>query len=202
MMGTSSDPKTKPAREAILEAAVHELAEHGRDGVRMEHVARRAGCNKSLVYRYFKDRTGLFDAALERRFSGRRGLLSELPEDLGEILVFWAEQSRKDPVFMKMILREALEFRGKTPAHASFRRGYYRMQIELVRRLQAEGKIPRELDAEMLFVALLAVVTLATALPQIVTLATGLAPGGRRFRSRWHAFLRSLADVLAAQPAS
>jgi AcrR family transcriptional regulator len=193
--------KPTTAREAILEAAVHEFAERGLDGVRMEHVARRAGYNKSLVYRHFKDRDGLFEAALERRFSGRRSLLSELPADFGEILVFWAEQSRKDPVFMKMVLREALELRAKAPAHAAFRRKYYRAQVDLVRRLQSEGQVHPELDPEMLFIALLAVVTLTTALPQIVRLATGLDPGGRRFRTRWHGFLRSLARVIGTSSA-
>jgi AcrR family transcriptional regulator len=184
------------AREAILEAAVQELAERGRDGVRMEHVARRAGYNKSLVYRHFKDRDGLFHAALERRFSGRRDLLDALPKDFGDMLVFWAEQSRKDPTFMKLVLREALELREGTPPHASFRRTYYRAQVDMLRRLQSEGHLHRDLDPEMLFIALLAVVTLATALPQVVTLATGLNPQGRRFQARWHVFLRTLARVL------
>jgi AcrR family transcriptional regulator len=56
------------AREAILEAAVQEFVEHGYDGVRMEHVARRAGCNKALVYRYFGDRDLLW-----LRFPRHRG---------------------------------------------------------------------------------------------------------------------------------
>lgn len=189
------------AREAILEAAVLEFAERGLDGVRMEHVARRAGYNKSLVYRHFKDRDGLFNAALERRFSGRRNLLDALPDELDEMLVFWAEQSRKDPTFMKMVMREALEFRGKTPAHAAFRRRYYQTQIDMLRGLQAQGKLREELDPEMLFIALLAVVTLTSALPQIVTLATGLQPEGRRFRTRWHRFLRSLGRALGPPPA-
>ncbi|MFW6066961.1 MAG: TetR/AcrR family transcriptional regulator [Myxococcota bacterium] len=191
-------PEQTTTKDAILEAAVHEFAERGLDGVRMEHVARRAGCNKALVYRHFGDRHRLFDAALQRRFSDRRALLDELPEDFGELLVFWAEESRKDPVFMKMILREALEFRGDEPPHASFRRRYYRDQVGLLRRLQEQGRIDPGLDVEMLFIALLAVVTLTTALPQIVTLATGLTPRGRRFRARWHRFLRSLARVLGA----
>lgn len=177
-----------------------EFAERGLDGVRMEHVARRAGYNKSLVYRYFKDRDGLFNAALERRFSGRRNLLEALPEGLDEMLVFWADQSRKDPTFMRMVMREALEFRGKTPAHAAFRRRYYQTQIDILRGLQARGKLREDLDPEMLFIALLAVVTLTTALPQIVTLATGLQPEGRRFRTRWHRFLRSLGRALGPPP--
>lgn len=187
---------TKPAREAILEAAIEEFAEHGFDGVRMEHVARRAGFNKALVYRYFTDRQGLFHAALERRFSLRSALLDELPGEFSEMLVFWSEQARKDPLFMKMVLREALETGPGAPAHATFRRAYYARQVQLVRRLQTDGKLHGDLDPEMLFIALLAVVMLTPALPQIVDLATGLAPEGRRFRTRWHRFLRSLAKVL------
>jgi len=51
---------------AILDAAELEFLERGYAGVRMEHVADRAGYNKSLVYRHFGGREGLWEAVLER----------------------------------------------------------------------------------------------------------------------------------------
>lgn len=59
---------------AILGAEVEEFAAQGYAGVRMEHVARRAGFNKSLVYRFFKNRESLFQAALRRKFTKREKL--------------------------------------------------------------------------------------------------------------------------------
>lgn len=191
-------PRSTNTREAILDAAIEEFIERGFAGMRMEHVAKRAGYNKALAYRWFKDKETLLREALKRRFSQRAELLGELPETLAGILAWWSEQTLADPDFMRMILREALDAGGKEPAHSEFRRAYYRRQIDLMKRLQAEGSIDPAFDPEMLFIALLSVVTLTGALPQIVELATGLCPSDAKFEKRWDAFLELLAAHLSA----
>jgi hypothetical protein len=55
-------------------------------------------------------------------------------------------------------------------------------------------------DPEMLFIALLPVVTLTPAIRQIVELATGLSPCDETFQRRWIAFLHLLATRLSLQP--
>lgn len=194
MASTCRSPATL---DAILEAAIEEFIEHGLAGLRMEHVAKRSGYNKALVYRWFKSKDRLLRVALERRFSQRAGLLDKLPESLSEILAWWSHQTIRDPNFMRMILREALDAGDVEPAHVAFRRAYYRRQIALLKRLQLDGRIAREFDSDMLFVALLSVVTMASALPQIVELATGLHPAEARFKKRWSVFLETLAAHLA-----
>lgn len=186
-------------RDVILEAAIEEFIDRGFAGARMEHVAKRAGYNKALVYRWFKDKETLFREALNERFSRRARLLDNLPGTLAGLLAWWSEQNSADPSFMRMILREALDVQDKTPAHSQFRREYYRRQVELVKRLQADGNIDPSFDPEMLFVALLSVVTVTSAIPQIVGLATGLKPSGGKFARRWTAFLERLAVHLAAR---
>lgn len=189
-------------QDAILEAAIEEFIERGVAGVRMEHVAKRAGYNKALVYRWFTDRETLFREALKRRFSLRAGLLDKVPSNLGEILAWWSQQTAADPNFMRMILREALEAKDKEPVHAEFRRAYYRRQIELLKHFQTDGRLAPGFDLEMLFIALLSVVTLTSALPQVVELATGLRPGDRRFERRWAAFLGTFAARLSGDAPS
>lgn len=189
-------------RDAILEAAIEEFIEHGFAGVRMEHVAERAGYNKALVYRWFNNKKTLFREALKRRFSQRAGLLEKLPETPAEILKWWSTQTAADPNFMRMILREALESKGKEPVHAEFRREYYRRQVEMLRGFQAKRTIGQEFDVEMLFIALLSVVALTSALPQIVQLSTGLRPSDKEFQKRWAAFLDMFAAHLANFPPS
>ena len=103
------------SREAILEAAAGELADRGFDGVRLEHVARRAGFNKALIYRYFGDRVALLQAARRRRFAQRETLLDRLPASLGAMLRWWTRQQQADPHFMRLILREALQDDGGEP---------------------------------------------------------------------------------------
>ena len=171
----ASKDRSTATRNAILEAAVEEFIERGFAGVRMEHVAKRAGYNKALVYRWFTDRETLFREALKRRFSQR---------------------AASDPNFMRMILREALELREKEPVHAEFRREYYRRQIEILKSFQMKKRIGAEFDPEMLFLALLSVVTLTSVLPQIVQLATGLRPEDKKFQRRWKAFLDTFAAHL------
>jgi|694.fasta_scaffold135794_2 AcrR family transcriptional regulator len=196
MEGTDRSTRT---RDAILDAAIAEFIEHGFSGVRIEHVAKRAGYNKSLVYRWFRDKETLFDQALTRRFSLRAALLDKAPADLSELLLWWSEQAANDPDFMRMILRESLDAQGKAPAHADYRRNYYRRQIDLLKSFQSSGTVDESFEPDMLFLALLAIVALGTALPQVVVLATGSDPSGPEFKERWAHLLRVLAAHLAGR---
>jgi len=50
----------------IIAAAREEFARHGFDGARVDHIARRAGVNKQLLFYYFHSKRGLFAAVLAR----------------------------------------------------------------------------------------------------------------------------------------
>ncbi len=54
------------AREAILNAAETVFAEHGFDGARVDAIAEEAGYNKSLLFQYFDDKIGLYEAVTRR----------------------------------------------------------------------------------------------------------------------------------------
>jgi AcrR family transcriptional regulator len=54
------------AREAILNAAEAVFAEHGFDGARVDAIAESAGYNKSLLFQYFGDKLGLYEAVTRR----------------------------------------------------------------------------------------------------------------------------------------
>ena len=95
-----------------------------------------------------------------------------------------------------MIIREALADDQAEPVHATDRRAYYARQIEGIRRMQAAGEIRGEIDPEMLFLALLAVIMLPSAMPQIVRLAVDMDPATPAFRDRWNRVLEHLADAL------
>ena len=49
----------------ILDAASAEFAEHGIAGARVDRIAAAADANKSLIYAYFGNKDGLFDAVFE-----------------------------------------------------------------------------------------------------------------------------------------
>ena len=63
-----SEPKIRDSersRAAILVAAREEFSRTGLGGARVERIAEKAAVDKKLVYYYFKDKDGLFSAALE-----------------------------------------------------------------------------------------------------------------------------------------
>ena len=184
-------------REAILAAAVAEFSEHGLSGTRMERVAKRAGCNKSLVYRYFQDKEGLFRAALQGQFRHRRELLDRMPANLADALGYWFRETAGDPDFLRMIQREALNDRGGPVVEQEFRIAYYRRQVEILAAFQRSGEVSREFQPPFLFLALLALVVFPETFPQITRLATGMKSDSRPFRKNWDALLKTLAAHLA-----
>ena len=181
---------------AILEAAAHEFADRGYDGTRIEHVARRAGYNKALIYRHFTDKDGLFRATLRHRFTHREQLLQQVPATCGDVLQYWTQQQRDDPTFMRLIQWEALNDDGGEPVEAERRRVHYARQVAMGRALQAAGLVDQALDPEMMFVALLSIVVFPDTFPQIIRLATGLDPSDPEWDERWGVFLHQFADKL------
>ncbi len=69
-LGTRGQPEE--SRAAILKAAIKEFAEHGIAGARTDAIAQSAHVNKALLYYYFKDKEAIYEAVLERVFSGLR----------------------------------------------------------------------------------------------------------------------------------
>ena len=185
MAKNQNSSKRVSSHDAILEAAIQEFAEHGRDGVRMEKVAERAGLNKSLVYRHFENRENLFEAALESVFSERFQLLEDLPDDLTKLFDVWTKRFEKNPLFTQLLMRESLETESEEPIHAELREKYYRHQVDSMRRLQERGKLPQEADAESLFLMLTAVLVFPHLLPQVTRLVTGHTPNSSKFKKQW-----------------
>jgi len=80
-LGTRSQPEQ--SRAAILQAAVREFAREGVAGARTDAIARSAGVNKALLYYYFDDKEGLYQAVLDEVFSGVRvAIENALKQDL------------------------------------------------------------------------------------------------------------------------
>lgn len=65
-MSETKRKRGEQTREAILAAAETEFADHGFDGARVDAIAERSGFNKSLIFRYFGEKLGLYAAVLRR----------------------------------------------------------------------------------------------------------------------------------------
>jgi TetR/AcrR family transcriptional regulator len=194
---SSPVPSDNPtSRERILEATAMELAERGHDGVRIEHVAKRAKVNKALVYRWFGDREALFASALRAQYERRAAVLQEAPASLADALRAWTAQSLHDPVFTRLLVREALKGIDPDAPHTDVRHAYYQRQLEQLRSFVDSEPLDPELDVEMLYLALASIVFMPAAMQQVVWLATGLDPRSEAFAERWGRLLDMLVERL------
>lgn len=62
---STSGGRAEQTRAAILKAAIREFSAHGLSGARTDAIAQAAGANKALLYYYFKNKEGLYGAAIE-----------------------------------------------------------------------------------------------------------------------------------------
>jgi TetR/AcrR family transcriptional regulator len=123
--GSRGEPEK--TRAAILKAALEEFSHEGVTGARTEEIARRAGVNKALLYYYFKDKEGLYAAALEQVFSGLHERVmsvlnrSDLPPR--EMLLLYArthfDYIASAPVYPRLVQREFMRSSGRTLSPAA-----------------------------------------------------------------------------------
>jgi TetR/AcrR family transcriptional regulator len=109
-------------RRRILHAAVREFSTHGLSGARTDAIARSAKVNKALLYYYFKDKQGMYAAAVEE-------VSAEVVKNALAAL---------DPSFSagERLLRSALNHFDRILAQREFQS---LMQQEMVRLRQGDG---------------------------------------------------------------
>ena len=78
------------------------------------------------------------------------------------------------------------------------RRESFQQQVARVRRVQQDGGLPSELDAEHLTLLLYILGVYPYVLPQSANLIVGGGPDNAAFRTSFEAFVRDLTQVLAA----
>lgn len=97
----------------ILRVAVEQFATHGLSGARIAEITRQTATSKRMIYYYFKDKEGLYYAALESEY--RRARSGEASLDLSHLgpvqaLRFLAEHTfdfhRNNPNFVRLIATE------------------------------------------------------------------------------------------------
>ena len=102
-MTNKSIKKGRPQTEQkILRALEHILLEQGFSTVGINSIARQAGCDKVLIYRYFNGLEGLLQAFAET---------TELWWEVDEIITETAEQIQQQPLqqFLQLLLKRHLE---------------------------------------------------------------------------------------------
>jgi AcrR family transcriptional regulator len=105
--------RSEASREKLLAAAEAVFAENGFDGARIDVIAEHAGLNKTLIFRYFGDKVGLYMAVIRRADRDSAALQERLLRPfLDETLV---ADGRKVRALFIEALRSVFEFLREHP---------------------------------------------------------------------------------------
>jgi len=187
-----------PARsqERILAAAQAEFSAKGLAGARVDAIARRAGINKRMLYHYFGNKAGLFSAVLRHKVAQREALLASAPDDPVETLGYWFEAGCRDRDWFRLLGWEALQYAGHKLVHENRRCAVSQQATKQVRRRQAIGFLPADLDPRHLLLTMMAITAYPLVLPQITRLVTGRSAFSREFQQERKQFLKKFAKLL------
>lgn len=117
----AQEPTARPTRDSdatrlrILNAAKIEFAKLGLAGARIDSIALRAKSNKRMIYEYFGNKEGLFEAVLESAYQDirqaeRKLKLEELDpvEAITQLVIFTWKYYLKNPHFLTLVNSENL----------------------------------------------------------------------------------------------
>jgi AcrR family transcriptional regulator len=206
-LGSSESAESRDlTRARILKAALKEFGLHGYRGARLEAIARRARVPRGLIAYYFGTKEGLFQAVAAERAASTERMQQQLNDGTDDpfawtLSVFAVGESTLD--WAHMLIWEGLEWAppGARDAHEDLlleagRREFWQRRIAAIRKFQAEGKLPSDLDAEHLAFFLWVLGMYPYFLPQIAYLITGDWPSDERFQVDYEGFVRRIAQKM------
>jgi TetR/AcrR family transcriptional regulator len=194
MVTSSRDPVR--TRERILRAARREFVAKGFAGARVDAIARAASVNKRMLYHYFGDKEGLYRATLHEGIATNLDLVAAAPPDPADLLPFLLERASKRVDGVRLLQWEALSTGDRKPIAEEERRKAWVEGTERIRDAQRAGLLHRDLDAEYLVLAVMALTIFPQAFPQLVRMVTGARPSDAEFQQRQARFLRRLGSYL------
>jgi AcrR family transcriptional regulator len=142
---------SEATKELLLMAATEEFSEYGFAGARIDRISERAHTNKRMIYAYFGDKDGLFDAVLKRQI-GR--LAEAVPLEEGDLTAFAAarfDYMLANPEARRLAGWRAFERSEPTAAESES----YRVKVEAVAAAQRAGKVNDRIHAIDLFAIVL-----------------------------------------------
>ncbi|MFE9043922.1 TetR/AcrR family transcriptional regulator [Streptomyces sp. NPDC007818] len=87
--------RAEATKARILQAATEEFAAYGIAGARVDRIAKAASANKNLIYVYFCNKDGLFDAVFDAHVGRGLDMVPFTPDDLpdyaGRLFDFYQE---------------------------------------------------------------------------------------------------------------
>jgi AcrR family transcriptional regulator len=164
----SSRLSAEERRRQLIETATRLFASNGFSGTTTREIARAAGVNEAIIFRFFPHKDDLYAAILESKSADARtdALVDELrtaaaagddARVIGTVVRHITEHQRRDPEFLRLMLHSALE--GHSFARQYRERHFAPLHLalrEYVTARQRDGQF-RAGDPEALVRAILAV---------------------------------------------
>jgi AcrR family transcriptional regulator len=144
------------ARERLIDAAFDEFSAHGYAGARVDRIAAQAGCNKNLIYLYYRNKENLFRTVLEHRLAQ---IYVELPftsDDPADYAARVADYAAHHPDMMRLMAWSTLE---RTDLFAAARIAAHHRYAEEIAAAQDAGKLNKSFDPSFLLTTVMAVAT-------------------------------------------
>lgn len=116
-------------RGRILSAAVTEFSAVGLAGARVDRIADAAGSNKRMIYVYFGDKEGLFEAALQTALGELLAAVPITEDDLPGYATRLFDHVTTHPQSWRLAMWRQLE----RPASGPQTQGLYRTKIDAMR---------------------------------------------------------------------
>ena len=205
--------RPEQSRAAILQAAVHEFAQHGIAGARTDAIARAAKVNKALLYYYFKDKDALYGAVLDQAFGGLIAYVGEVfSRDLPhreKILAYAGahfDYVASHPLYPRIVQGEMMGVgRGKANHLERIVKKYFRPLFgrvaEVLKTGQATGEF-RPVDPLHFVPSMIAVIVFYFTAAPVMRLMTGKDPmSPERVAARRAAVLDLISTALFQQSA-
>jgi AcrR family transcriptional regulator len=159
-------------------------------------VARRAGVSKQLINHHFGSKEALFREVHELRF--RPGMTWDEPmtDDPRDLIAERFARRVDDVDYIRFLTWEAANRESRRVPGRAARQKRIAAYGGALEKLQADGRLPVDVDHRMLQLAIFSLATYPIAFPQITRLVTGRAATGRSFQADWTAFLRWIGERL------
>ncbi len=184
-LGSRGQPEE--SRAAILRAAVEEFARDGISGARTDAIADAAHVNKALLYYYFKDKEGLYQAVLDHVFGG---LMEQVLQALAQpgspqekVLAYAAahfDYIAGNTLYPRIVLGEMTRMRlGKSHQFGHITTQYFFPLFKKLAALLREGQLKgefRAVDPEQFVPSMIAVIVFYFNSAPIMQLMTGEDP--------------------------
>ncbi len=182
--------------QKIMKAALKEFSTRGFSGARVDRIAQQAHVNKRMIYHYYGNKEGLYQAILREQLCQKEAVLEAMPSSLAESLVYWHEQHSKDPVFVRILEWEALEMNKRKVIGEKERTDSMLGSKAAIKAMQDQGLLPADFDHQFLLLTFMGLTVFPMAFPQLTRMVTGLNADDPEFHEAHHEFLRKFGELL------